>query len=408
MPRELNADVLLIDEAVDPVPADFCGADLVAISAMTCDAPRAYQLADSARAKKLPVVLGGYHASFMAHEAREHADAVVRGFAELAWPQLLRDFVRGSMKDTYALPWQDAFTSCLPIPRRDLLNRKAYTISNTLEAVRGCPNRCSFCIVPSMHEWQHVQRRLEQVAADIDSMPKGPLVLLDANPWEDEAYAARLLPLLAGTGRTWCSAASLRSAQNRRWVQAARASGCKGLVIGFESLDASSLANAGKPFNDVTHYGQTCRMLHDEGIAILGCFIFGFDGEDTSVFERTVDFVDRNRLELALYSAYTPFPGTDAWVRLNAEGRILSTDWSRYDGRHVVFRPAGMGAEELQDGLHGAWRQTYGFRSILRRVVGGSALPFTGVVANLFFRRYSRTFLPSTVSTWCPAAEQDR
>jgi radical SAM superfamily enzyme YgiQ (UPF0313 family) len=160
VPPELNANVKLVDEAVDQVPDDFCNADLVGISTMTCDAQRAYQLADAARAKGFPVVLGGYHPTFMPEEAGEHADAVVKGFAEAAWPQLLRDFARGSMARMYEADWQDAFVSNLPVPRRDLLNRKAYTLPNTVETSRGCPNQCSFCIVPPMHQRRYVQRGL--------------------------------------------------------------------------------------------------------------------------------------------------------------------------------------------------------------------------------------------------------
>ena len=399
VPPELDASVMLIDEAVDPLPEDFCGADLVAISAMTCDARRAYQIADIARARKIPVVLGGYHPTFMSQEAGEHADAVVKGFAEVAWPQLLRDFARGSMRQIYEVSWQDAFMSSLPIPRRDLLNRKAYAIANTLETTRGCSNQCSFCIVPPMHERRYVQRRLDQIVADINSMPDGSLALLDANPMENSAYAANLFSLLKVTGRRWFAGASFKSAGDKRWVKAARASGCRGLVIGFESLDAGLLANAGKSFNDVLRYRETCRMLHDEGIAILGCFIFGFDGEDPSVFERTVEFVNNSHLDIVLYSVYTPFPGTNAWAQLNAQGRILTTNWSRYDGRHVVFSPAGMTVEDLQDGFYYAWNQTYGVSSILKRVIGAATLPLFALAVNLGFRHYRRTFLPPRVAT---------
>jgi radical SAM superfamily enzyme YgiQ (UPF0313 family) len=401
VPPELEAEVMLVDETADEVPADFAAADLVGISAMTCDAPRAYQLADNARALQIPVVLGGYHATFMPQEAGEHADAVVKGFAEAAWPQLLRDFARGSMRPVYEADWQDAFTSDLPAPRRDLLRRKAYATANTIETSRGCANPCSFCVVPPMHQRRYVQRRMEQVAADIQRMPAGPLALLDANPAESPEFAANLFEVLAHTGRKWFAAASLKCAADPQWVRKARASGCRGLVIGFESLDARSLAGAGKTFNEVKSYGQTCRRLHDEGIAILGCFIFGFDGEQPAVFEHTVEFVDAHRIDLVLYSAYTPFPGTGAWSRLQSQKRILTNDWSRYDGRHVVFEPVGMTVDQLQEGIYYAWNQTYGFRSIFKRVIGAATLPLIDLIVNLKFRQYRRTFLPAKLSADC-------
>jgi radical SAM superfamily enzyme YgiQ (UPF0313 family) len=392
VPPDLDADVTLIDEAVDLVPADFCGADLVGISAMTSDAQRAYQLADQARALRIPVVLGGYHPTFMPEEAGKHADAVVKGFAETAWPQLLRDFARGAMEPLYESAWEKAFASGAWVPRRDLLRRRAYSTANTLEASRGCANRCSFCIVPPMHQNHFLLRQMERIRADIDSMPAGPIALLDPNPLESSASAAELLPTLVG--RKWLAAASMKSASNRSWVRPARASGCRGLMIGFESLDAKVLAAAGKPFNDVRVYEETCKMLRDEGIAILGSFVFGFDGEERSVFERTAEFVQRNRLNLVLYSVYTPFPGTNAWTRLNAQGRIQTSDWSLYDGRHAVFAPKGMTVDELEQGLYDAWNHTYSLRSIFTRVAGSRTMPLVSLAANLGFRYYRRTFMP--------------
>jgi radical SAM superfamily enzyme YgiQ (UPF0313 family) len=393
VPPELNAEVTVIDEAVDRVPDDFGGADLVGISAMTSDAQRAYQLADQARALRIPVVLGGYHPTFMPEEAGKHADAVVKGFAETAWPQLLRDFARGAMNPLYESAWEEAFTSGAWLPRRDLLRRKAYSTANTMEASRGCANRCSFCIVPPMHQNRFVQRQMERIHADIDSMPAGPIALLDPNPLESSASAAALLPTLAG--RKWFAAASMKSAANRSWVKAARASGCRGLMIGFESLDANVLAAAGKAFNDVRAYEETCKMLRGEGIAILGSFVFGFDGEERSVFERTAEFVFRNRLNLVLYSVYTPFPGTNAWTRLNAHGRILTRDWSLYDGRHAVFAPTKMTVDNLEQGLYDAWNETYSLRSIFTRVAGSRTMPLVSLAANLGFRYYRRTFMPA-------------
>ncbi|WP_321476137.1 cobalamin-dependent protein [uncultured Paludibaculum sp.] len=399
IPPELGAEVAVVDEAVDAVPDDFWSADLVGISAMTCDAQRAYQLADAARSRGVKVVLGGYHPTFMPDEALLHADAVVRGFAEAAWPQLLREFSRGAMRPLYQSVWHDAFASGVAVPRRDLLHPRAYSISNTLETARGCANSCNFCVVPPMHAGRFVPRSIDRIQADLESMPAGPIAMLDANPLENSTFAATLLPVLKRVGRRWFSSASMKSASDATWVKAARASGCRGLVIGFESLDVSVLSGAGKSFNDVTRYRETCRMLHGEGIAILGCFVFGLDGDDASVFSRTVEFVDRNHLDVALYSIFTPFPGTAAWSRVRAHGRILTTDWNQYDGRHVVYQPIGMTVDELQQGLYYAWNETYRLSSILRRVAGSRAMPLADLAVNLGFRYYRRTFVPVEVKT---------
>jgi hypothetical protein len=133
-------------------------------------------------------------------------------------------------------------------------------------------------------------------------MPAGPLALLDSNPFEDTEYAAKLFPVFSG--RKWFSTASMRSVGNPKWVRTARANGCRGLVIGFESVNAEALSASAKSFNDVHSYAETCKILRGEGIAILGCFVFGLDGDESDVFARTVEFVDQNCLDLALYSIY--------------------------------------------------------------------------------------------------------
>jgi radical SAM superfamily enzyme YgiQ (UPF0313 family) len=394
IPPELDAEVRVIDEAVDELPEDFWNADIVGISAMTCDINRAYRCADEARRRGITVVLGGYHATFLPEEASMHADSVVVGFAERAWPRLLKDFASHALDKIYEASWDDLFRCGNCVPRRDLINRSRYMISDTLEATRGCPNRCGFCIIPPMHRSRYVCREIDTIGEDLDTMQGRRIAFLDSSPFENRIFSRRLFALLKERNADWFAAASLRSITDRDWVEDAAHSGCRGLLIGFESLNSASLEETGKQFNRVEQYRDVVRMLHSEGIAVLGCFVFGFDSDDISVFERTVEFVDRCRIDLVLYSAFTPIPGTDAHARLREQNRIISTEWDRYDGRHVVFSPAQMTVEQLQEGLFRAWSDTYGISSILRRVSGVSSLPFFTLAANIGFRMYKKTFLP--------------
>jgi radical SAM superfamily enzyme YgiQ (UPF0313 family) len=394
VPPELGADVRIVDEAVDKVPDDLGGADLVGISAMTCDAPRAYELADRARQKGITVVMGGYHVTFMADEALSHADAVVVGFAEEAWPALLRDFARGTLQRRYEGPWAESFARSLPVPRRDLLNGARYIIPATLESSRGCPNGCRFCVIPAMHRRAYVSRDLTSLTADLDSIGRRRFAFLDSNPFEDPTHGGTLFARLTEQRCTWFAAASLDCIRGEEWVKRAARSGCRGLLIGFESLNHESLAGDGKGQNRVDEYKRVVSMLHDHGIAVLGCFVFGFDSDDNTVFERTVEFVDRAGIDLVLYSIYTPLPGSPALARLESEGRIVDRDWRRYDGRHAVFTPVRMSIDQLQEGLLQAWTRTYRLTSIVKRAVAASPSPFFSLVGNIAFRYYRRTFLP--------------
>jgi radical SAM superfamily enzyme YgiQ (UPF0313 family) len=133
------------------------------------------------------------------------------------------------------------------------------------------------------------------------------------------------------------------------------------------------------------------RRLHDHGIGVQGCFVFGFDNDDEHVFEQTVEFVDRARIDLPRYAVMTPFPGTGSFRQLEAEGRLLHKNWSLYDVEHVVFQPRQMSPERLQEGLEWAWRQSYGWSSIAKRFLGAptSIWPLW-VSLNLGYKYYAK------------------
>jgi radical SAM superfamily enzyme YgiQ (UPF0313 family) len=174
-------------------------------------------------------------------------------------------------------------------------------------------------------------------------------------------------------------------------LKLAARSGCKGLLIGFESISQDTLDQTHKSFHAAPRYGEVVKKLHDHGIGIQGCFVFGFDNDDESVFERTAEFVDRTKIDLPRYAVATPFPNTGLYRRLNAEGRLLHKNWALYDVEHVVHMPKQMSPERLQEGLEWAWRQSYRWGSLATRVTGApwSLLPLW-VSLNLGYRYYSR------------------
>jgi radical SAM superfamily enzyme YgiQ (UPF0313 family) len=387
--------VTIIDEGVEPV-AGCPRTDLLGISAATPNAWRAYELADAARSRGVPVVLGGVHPSLLPAEAREHADAVVVGYAEEAWPRLLRDFAAGGMREFYTGDAREAFTHGLGRPQRRLLKKGAYFFPHTIEATRGCPHQCEFCVVPSFHGRRPWRRPVGEVIRDLRGMHARRVVFLDANPGECTGYSRALLEAMIPLRIRWYSSVTMRAARDDEWLALARRSGCEGVLIGFESLCQESLDRHAKRFNRVGEFAETVAKLHRAGIMVLGCFVFGLESDDAGVFARTVAFADQARIDLVQYAIYTPFPGTPAFRRLDAEGRIRSVDWSRYDGKQVVFEPARMSARELQEGFHRAWRQTYRPGSILRRTAAvPSPRAILRLMANLGFRSFGNEFIPA-------------
>lgn len=391
IPEDVPAEVTLYDEGHEDVPDDL-GADLVGISTITGTAPRAYALAAELRERGVPVVLGGVHPTLVPDEAQRHADAIVTGYAEDTWPELLRDFQSGRMRDRYAAA--HVSLAGRPHARRDLLPTGRFAQSFTLEATRGCQHRCDFCVVPTA--WGGpMQRPVAEVVDDIRLSGARKLLFLDLNLIGDAAYARELFSALIPLGVTWGGLATTRIAHDDELLDLASRSGCRALLIGFESLSGETLAESHKRFNaprqsPEAEYRWVLGRLHDAGIAVMGCFVFGFDSDDPDVFERTAAFVHDADVDLPRFAVLTPFPGTPLHTKLKSEGRLLTENWSLYDGQHVVFEPARMSADALLSGTERAWLRTYRWRSIAKRLAGSRTQTALALATNVGYRYYAR------------------
>ncbi len=388
VPEEMNAEVAVQDEGVQPLDLDF-PPSLVGITAITGTALRAYRMADELRARGHTVVLGGVHPTLMSEEAAPHADALVLGYAEKSWPQLLHDFVRGELKSRYHVPTGRSLAG-VPQARRDLLKKKRYSTINTIEATRGCPHKCDFCVVPTAWANTYAHRPVEEVVAELATFEGRHALFIDLSPTEDVQYAKALYRAMIPLRIRWVGLSTTRIAQDDELLHLAAQSGCKGLLIGFESVSQDTLNQTHKHFHAAAEYGDVVKKLHDHGIGIQGCFVFGFDNDDKSVFERTVEFVDRTKIDLPRYAVATPFPRTGLYRRLESEGRLLHKRWDLYDVEHVVFQPKRMSPERVQEGLEWSWRQSYGWKSFFTRLTGApwSILPLWASL-NLGYRYYA-------------------
>jgi radical SAM superfamily enzyme YgiQ (UPF0313 family) len=333
------------------------------------------------------VVLGGVHPTLVPDEAQNHADSVVVGYAEDEWPHLLRDFSRGQMLPRYT---QQPGLSLAnrPFPRRELLPSSLYTTAHTFEATRGCVHRCEFCVVPTA--WgRPLQKPVGEVVDDIKAMQSKRLIFLDLNIIADIGYAKELFSALIPLKVKWAGLATINLAFDDELLDLAARSGLRGILIGFESLSPDSLGETNKKFNARRDYMAAVQRLHERDIAIMGCFVFGFDHDDKHTFDATVDFILESRIDLPRYAILTPFPGTPLFKKLQAEDRILTDDWSLFDGQHVVFQPAQMSPRELLLGTEAAWKRTYSFPSIWKRLSGSRTQLSTAIPTNLGYRFYA-------------------
>lgn len=387
VPRDIASDITIIDEGVMDVPRDI-DADLVGITVITGNAPRAYEIADGLRARGIPVVLGGPHVTLVPDDAQPHADAIVTGYAEQTWPELLRDFQAGRMRRRYDQS-PDLSLAGMPFPRRDLMPRGRYLITEVFEATRGCVYDCEFCVVPAAWGRKPYLKPVEDVVEDIRRTGARRALFVDLNLIADRQHAARLFEALLPLRIEWYGLATCTLANDAPLLTLCARSGCRGLLVGFESLSAESNRAIHKGFNAPNRYREIMDTFHRHRIAIQGCFVFGLDSDTPDVFEKTARFVVEAGVDLPRFAIVTPFPGTALYHRLEREGRILTRNWELYDAQHVVFQPAHMSPAELQRGTERAWRHAYSFRSMARRLSRTGAPPHVIAVANMGYRFYA-------------------
>ncbi len=389
VPEELGARIEILDEGIADVEPERIEADLAGITAITGNAPRAYELADRLRARGITVVLGGPHPTLLPDEAQRHADAVVTGYAEQTWPQLLRDFAARRLQPRYA-QGPDHSLAGLPVARRDLLPEDRYFTRAVFEATRSCAHDCEFCVAPTAWGRKQYQKPVEDVVADIRQWGAKKLLFVDLNLVSDSSYAARLFEALVPLGIHWYGLTTTLIALDKELLALAARSGCRGLLMGLESVCEASLGQTRKGFNDPREYREMVADLHRHHIALMGCFAFGLDGDTPDIFEKTARFAVDAAIDLPRFAIVTPFPSTPLHKRLDAEGRILTRDWALYDAQHVVFQPKQMTPAQLQEGHERAWRPAYSWRSIASRLLRARVDPHLTLAANVGYRFYAR------------------
>ncbi|MBI5047541.1 MAG: B12-binding domain-containing radical SAM protein [Deltaproteobacteria bacterium] len=371
-------EVKIIDEKVEPLDLNQ-EADLVGITAMTPAVNRAYEIADSFKQRgiKIKVVMGGMHVSKLPDEALKHCDSVVIGEAEGLWQTVLEDFNKDELKTIYR---HTAFPplASMPLPDWNLYRNKRYLPVHFVETTRGCPHDCEFCSVTNSFGGKFRNRPVDEVEREIQNLEpfegkftlKNVVFFVDDNIISNKTYAKEFLRRIIPYNLKWLGQTSVNIVKDDEILDLCRKSGCMGLLIGFESLSHDNLSKMGKGFNKPQDYFDVIKKVHDYGIGINGSFVFGFDHDDEGVFERTVEFTIKAKLEIGYFSILTPYPGTGLYEKLNSEARIIDRNWSRYNTNNVVFKPKGMSPEKLLYGYYDALKLFHSYSSIYKRLWG--------------------------------------
>lgn len=387
-----NHTVTVINERYTPIDFDK-KYDVVHINFVTSTAPHAYDIADTFRKNNVLVVLSGLHASGMPEEAKQHADSVLVGRPELAWLSALQDIEQHKLKPFYQA---SSFDTTVRLPPT-MISLPGFVITGALEATRGCPYQCDFCPETNIPGGsQYYERPIDDVIMEMKTIPQRTLMFYDNSLTIHPDYTKELFRKMRGLHkRFFCNGNVDVLARDTELVQLSKQAGCVAWLIGFESVSQRTLDAIGKKTNRVDEYLQAVNNIHHLGMAVIGCFMFGFDTDTVAVFEETRRVVKKMNLDVADFSILTPFPGTPLFMHLEQQGRILTKDWKQYNLKTVVFTPQQMAPEELLAGIQKMYSDFYNPLSAIKRSFCGLnrglytffTILFRNVIATMNSRR---------------------
>lgn len=383
-------EIRYIDENIEPVDFD-AEADLVALTGMTQQATRMYEIAAKFRERGIPVVSGGLHSTLIPEEVKNHVDAVCVGEAEALWPQVIHDFEHGQLKPFYRQT-ERADLNRSPRPRYDLAQQKYYP-SIWVETSRGCPHRCKFCAASIRYRDLLGYKPIDAVIEEVKMVKErwdSPYVLFsDDNFVVDRARTKELLQRLIPLGVKWSGQSDVSFYKDREILELMHQSGCMMMLVGFESVSTETLNGIDErnwKFRTLATYEEAIKTIQDHGIGVYGAFTLGMDTDTTSTAEETATFIRKNYLAGIQVSCVTPFPGTPLRREMEAQGRILTDKpWSYYTVFDTVYQPRHMTPEELESSALSVYQSFYNREFSLAKT-----RHFKGIYRNLVKQQMAR------------------
>ncbi len=364
-----DVKINITDENIEDIDFDK-DIDLVGITSNTFLAPRAYEIADEFRKRGATVILGGIHASMLPKEAIQHADAVVVGEAENVWANLINDFREEKLQQFYKSKEKPILAN-QPIPRYDLVKNENYFMP-ILQTTRGCPYDCEFCSVKTFLGRKPRCKPVQAVVKEVKSlkdMQQNLFFFADDNLIGNKRHARELFRTLIPLKITFLAQVAIGLAKDEELLKLAADSGCKRVVIGFESISEANLRQMKKDKSfRAEGYMKDVEKIQSYGIEVLGSFILGCDFDDESIFEKTVNFINESNMAGAAFHLLTPYPGTELYQRFEKEDRLLHKDWAGYDNSHICFKPKLMDSQTLLNGYTWVRQQVYSYESIFERL----------------------------------------
>ena len=403
-------EIQIFDENVGQLDYSRVNTDLVGITAMTPQARRGYEIAGIFKKRGIPVVMGGVHISSCPEEALRYCDAVVVGEAELIWQKVLDDLSAGTMSGIYE---NREFIDLARLPELPRQLFKGFHPFNIIKTTRGCPFNCDFCCISAFHGARYRRRPIDDVIKEMKQIRNRYLFLADDNiigsgNREDDERAKELLTAMidAKVNKIWMSQACIHVARNPEMLLLLKKSGCRALLLGFESIEQEALKGRGKhqnlkAENTADYYQKVIDTLHKHGIAING-FFFNGPSDSRETIEGMSEFLAATDIDLITHTFLTPLPGTRLYKRYERQlcAKNYPEDWDKYDYSRMLIEPDKMSLKEYYQLRNEMVKKTHSFKRILKITIKGlirSRSPLVGLfilVVNLIQKRsYRREFI---------------
>jgi radical SAM superfamily enzyme YgiQ (UPF0313 family) len=398
---------VFIEDIAEPDWKELEGADLICLSSITSTAPRAYQLAKKFREKKIPVVMGGPHSTFLPDESLSYVDYVVRGEGEETIVELIEHLKSGlplntikglSFKTKDGIihnPGRELISDldAAPIPDFKLVYKWDKSKVAPIATSRGCPFACRFCSVIPMFGRKYRFKSIDRVIEEIKAVASEArhIFFIDDNFAADKKRTKELLRAILDNNLKIEWSAQMRTdiARDPELIKLMAKTGCFQVFIGFESINPKTLLlyNKGQKVEDIDN---CIRLLKNHSIHIHGMFVLGSDKDDLKTIRDTQKYAKKLDIESIQFMMLTPLPGTPVFEEFRNQGRLLHTDWSKYDAHHAVFEPKLMTVFELHLETLRAMAKFYSWYSIIRHLL---KMDFFFSYIHLYSKRLAREAL---------------
>lgn len=362
-------EIRLTDEQVEELNFDEA-CDCILITSTILTSFRAYEIAERYRQKGIPVIIGGPHCTFYAHEAAEHADAVVQGEGETQVPLIIEDLEAGCLKRRYRAEKLHDLRG-LPFPRYDLLNPSIFSRFPTysIQTTRGCPYRCEFCAERFHLGERYRMRPIEEVVEEITRTRCRQIFFADSTFAGNRSRTMELMERLIPMKIRWSALWNTHRCLDREFMQLAVRSGLLHINIGVESIDGNTLKNMNKKTTPVNRLSEVIRILRKSGVSFSFNLIFGWDTNGLEDFDLTLDFLITNKVHVAFFNVFSPHKGTRIYERYLQEGRLRDPyQMGRWPGVIAEIYPKNYSPEELEQNVLRLYRKFYSWSSILKRL----------------------------------------